>query len=180
MKNRTNRVPKINYRKLDGTELSTKHQNYILSRVLIHPSGCWLWTKGKNRAGYGTASVRRHPVFAHRLSHWAFKGPIPEDRIILHSCHNKSCVNPDHLRAGTVSENLLDAIRIGAAKPIPIEKSIKLGSRHGMSKITEGTVLKIFRMRKMAMIQRDIAEIVGLSRSQVGNILRGYGWGHVK
>lgn len=43
---------------------------------------------------------------AHRFSYEAHKGPIPEGLEIDHVCRNRSCVNPEHLRAVTRRENM--------------------------------------------------------------------------
>jgi hypothetical protein len=51
---------------------------------------------------------------AHRLSYHINVEPIPRTRhdirvgLVLHSCDNKWCVNPEHLRLGTFSENVRD------------------------------------------------------------------------
>ena len=39
---------------------------------------------------------------------WAH-GPIPEGMVIDHTCHNKACVNPDHLRLATIKQNAENA-----------------------------------------------------------------------
>jgi hypothetical protein len=70
---------------------------------LVDKSGeCWNWLGGKTR-GYGLFGRSR--AFAHRLSYEATHGPIPTGLLIDHKCHNRSCVNPDHLQLATYSEN---------------------------------------------------------------------------
>ena len=40
-------------------------------------------------------------------------GEIPDGLLVLHSCDNPICVNPYHLRLGTVIENMKDRDRNG-------------------------------------------------------------------
>lgn len=71
--------------------------------------GCWLWTGALNKKGYGRLhlggrSGRKVP--AHRFSFELHYGPIDAALTIDHLCRNTSCVNPTHLEAVTVRENL--------------------------------------------------------------------------
>lgn len=68
-------------------------------------SECWNWQAGCKRDGYGVFHVRRRHVPAHRLSYAFHWGPIPDGIFIDHICHNKRCVNPDHLRLATPKQN---------------------------------------------------------------------------
>lgn len=43
---------------------------------------------------------------AHRVAWELVNGPIPDGMFLDHRCANPSCVNPEHLRIVTVSENL--------------------------------------------------------------------------
>lgn len=82
--------------------------------------GCWLWTAG-TRSGYGTlrSGGKRGPMIqAHRLSWELANGPMPQGAHILHSCDNKLCVNPAHLRPGTQADNTQDAIERGRYRNI--------------------------------------------------------------
>lgn len=70
----------------------------FLSRVSVtNASECWLWTGTKSRKGYGAFGGR----FAHRISHEAFVGPIPDGYHVDHLCKVRACVNPLHLEAVT-------------------------------------------------------------------------------
>lgn len=77
----------------------------------IPESGCWIWMKSGNRYGYGTVRVGRKKMPAHRAAWLAFRGPIPDNMCVCHSCDIPSCVNPDHLSLGSLKENALDRER---------------------------------------------------------------------
>ena len=70
------------------------------------PDGCWLWTGAKHNAGYGQLRVDGKSLYAHRLVYEWEIGPIPDGYTIDHICCNHSCVNPAHLEAVTITENL--------------------------------------------------------------------------
>lgn len=66
---------------------------------------CWLWTGARNNRGYGAICRDGRYVGAHRAAYELFVGPIPEGMQIDHRCHVRNCVNPEHLRLATGSEN---------------------------------------------------------------------------
>jgi hypothetical protein len=100
--------------------IATFHKN---SKPL--DNGCIEWTKSVNENGYGNFGIsisesgRPKPcaVYAHRFA-WALKHGIEAlplgigrlgtgDRLVLnHICHNRKCVNTDHLEPIMHSENI--------------------------------------------------------------------------
>lgn len=63
---------------------------------------CWLWTGATDKLGYG----RYRLTYAHRHAYELHTGKmIREGRQVDHMCHNRSCINPDHLRSVTNKQN---------------------------------------------------------------------------
>lgn len=70
---------------------------------------CWEWTASKGSHGYGQigrGAPSKAVLLAHRVSYEIANGPIPHGMVIDHICHNRGCVNPDHLRVVTQKQNL--------------------------------------------------------------------------
>jgi CxxC motif-containing protein len=85
------------------------HQSSI-GRLLAHvekrDDGCWQWSGCINPGGYGVFGIYGRNTAAHRISYEMFTGPIPDGLTIDHLCRNTGCVNPDHLEAVTMTENI--------------------------------------------------------------------------
>lgn len=74
------------------------------SHVAMTDDGCWTWTNGRNRHGYG---IQCHTL-AHRVAWSMTYGPIPDGLCVRHRCDNPPCVRPDHLELGTQMQNIRD------------------------------------------------------------------------
>ena len=78
-----------------------------------HPepnTGCFIWD-GSTRSNNKCGALRLNKfkfISAHRLSYLLFKGQIPENYNVLHTCDNPLCVNPNHLFLGTQLDNIKD------------------------------------------------------------------------
>lgn len=67
-------------------------------------NGCIQWKKSLTN-GYGRFGINNKKIAAHRFSYMMFVGSIMPNMVIHHTCENKACVNPDHLREVSVSDN---------------------------------------------------------------------------
>lgn len=69
--------------------------------------GCWEWTGSIGGHGYGTFYAGPNTyVPAHRFAFVCLHGDIESSVEIDHTCRNRSCVKPDHLRRASRKQNV--------------------------------------------------------------------------
>lgn len=80
----------------------------LMSKVSPEPnSGCWLWMSFISPDGYARSQVVKGKHFlVHRTIFELFKGPIAQGLQLDHLCRVRCCVNPAHLEAVTLQENI--------------------------------------------------------------------------
>lgn len=135
--------------------------------------GCWVWSRTRNRFGYGTLTIRGRAVYAHRLAFVLAGGSLRPGEHVVHSCDNPACINPHHLCAGSRSDNMQDASRKGRLRPSRVSK---LGTENAAAKLDQVVVRSIRRLLAKGWSQADVAERHGISQSQVSNIARSRHW----
>lgn len=155
--------------------LSPKHLAVRLANALDDAidGQCWIWRRTTNDQGYGTLTVGRRSVYAHRLAYELSDGPIPHGLDVMHSCDNPKCINPSHLSVGTRSNNMADCYARGRSR-IPVSRM--KGETNGSAKLTDAAVALIRENLAAGVVQRVLAQRFGVSQSLISQIGRGVIW----
>lgn len=128
-----------------------------------HPepnSGCWIWLRALDPQGYARMGFAGRNCRVSRLVIESAHGGI-NGRYALHRCDNPACVNPDHLYAGTASQNIIDSVR---------------RNRHGMQKLTIDQVLDIRSSRETSI---TLARVYGMHKVSIREVRRRVKFAHV-
>lgn len=153
-------------------------------------SKCWLWSAALYKDGYGNHRLKFDDnVYrcrkASRLA-WAFTNDRwpGQNEVVMHTCDNRKCCNPKHLRLGTNNENMKDMADKGRASSGDGHYSrtnpekLARGSRVASSKLKEHQVARI----KWMLLQtpkpslQSIADEYGMSKSLIWSISKGEWW----
>lgn len=142
------------------------HERVITRTIVDEQTGCWIWQGGCGFNGY--ARLRRgpegKPVLCHRIVYEHYFGAIKEGLVVMHTCDNRRCLNPDHLRAGTQKENMQDMHKKG---------------RCTRSVLTETEVREIRRLSEHGISAHAIANSFCVSPATIYNITSGRAWSWV-
>ena len=108
----------------------TKSPEESLALRTVREGDCIIWTGAKSGHGYGKIYLNgTTKTYVHRYVWERDNGPIPAGMEIDHTCWNRSCVNPDHLRLTTHKQN-------GENAPGP--RNTNLSGHRGVSRNRQG------------------------------------------
>jgi hypothetical protein len=141
---------------------------------------CWEWTGYIHPKGYGYLDTRlkkNKRTKAHRLSyeiHYPLTNEIGDiEYNVLHSCDNRACVNPYHLRLGTNDDNIKDRVSRGRPCNGYCEKASN-------SKLTNEQVREIRIANdlysKPNRLYKDLATKYNISIHMISKIIRFENW----
>jgi hypothetical protein len=71
---------------------------------------CWNWLGCRDDKGYARLKINYKSERAHRLSYHIFTSDVKAYEVVHHTCSNKSCINPKHLRLVSPQENTAEML----------------------------------------------------------------------
>jgi hypothetical protein len=107
------------------------------------------------------------PVLSATLTY----GPRPEGMYVLHSCDNRACCAPEHLRWDTQAENNREAWERGCQAS---------GEDHHQAKVSDEQVVAIIRRARAGESPYALADEFGMDFSTIYGWLRGEGRGRIE
>lgn len=156
------------------TRFATKE--YLLKRRRVLPDGCWIWVGATNRYRYGKVTSGGRNVSVHRLAAdlWDIPGTGP---CVLHTCDTPLCFNPEHLRRGTLRDNIEDATRKGRMAKGELWHGYHTAAslaKLSQRKLTPEQAARARAEYAAGTSRRVIATRYGVSGSTITRICRGY------
>jgi len=131
--------------------------NRFWDKIAIRKSGCWEWTGCRSRQGYGVIRFGKLLMTCHRVMATITFGVLTPKTLVIHSCDNKICVNPHHLRLGTHADNLQDAARKNLMP----------------HKISNANVIKLRQLHSQGVKQVELSKMFSICQSNVSSIVKG-------
>ena len=138
-------------------------------------SGCWIWTGGDGKLGYGRYTLEGKRYAAHRLAYELATGKKPLDKFVCHICDVPACVNPAHLFLGTQQDNLADM----RTKGREINPPLKRGEAHYIGKLSDEKVRAIRARRANGELVKNIAVDYDITPGLVSHVATRRKWKHV-
>ena len=129
-------------------------------------TACILWVGLMGGHGYGRTRYLGIPVGAHRAAYAEEHGlnPLTMGGVVMHSCDNPPCVNPEHLSLGTHADNMRDMVQKGRAS----------GTSHGYKYVlSDEDRADILSMRNAGYTVRHVASLYGISPHYVSHLCTG-------
>lgn len=130
----------------------------------LTPDECFIadWLP-RDEWGYSRISAGSRGAYsrAHRAAYRLFIGPLKKGEWILHSCGNRGCINPHHLRIGSPQDNQDDAKAHGTT------------AREFRCHNTKLSDQQVRDIRASKLRNWELCRIYGVSKSTISQIRSG-------
>lgn len=146
----------------------------IWKRIDIRgPDECWPFLGKPDSIGYGVMKTLGKSYKVHRIA-YALTHPgtisfaAPKDKtkkeFVLHTCDNRACANPAHLKLGSHAENMADMAAKGRAPKRP-------GEKNHMAKLTNSQAEEVRWISEKGIHYKEIARLYGVSRHCIWDVI---------
>lgn len=170
--NKSRERAKKNAMRIRKRKLKQEDIDYLNSTI-IKGDGCWFSTFAKSN-GY--------PVFMNRkisriMAEVKYGKELNSSDIVMHSCDNPACVNPEHLSIGTHKENVLDKVFKGRGYRQNRQNRQNSKTGYSSSKLTAEQVLEIRKLWKtMKFTQLELAKRFNVSHYTICDVVNYNSW----
>ena len=121
----------------------------------VNKEGCWEWVGSLSWNGYGQLKRKGKHLRASRYFYEKYNGKMSNNVVMDHLCKNRKCVNPLHLEAVSLLEN----IRRGNVPKLKVEE-----------------VNNIKIMYKKGRKQKELSQLFNVNQSEISRIVNGLRW----
>jgi hypothetical protein len=108
--------------------------------------------------GYISVKIKGKNIRVHRLVYELHNGKIDNGLVVMHTCDNPSCINPNHMELGTHKENMED-------------KSKKNRTPKSQVRLTQDKKLELCLSN---LTESDLCKKYGVSYRTVRNVKKRY------
>jgi hypothetical protein len=144
-----------------------EQEEWIKAKAAYDGDECLIWPFFINPNGYGRARKSGKAIGAHTYMCELIRGPSPGDEYeTAHSCRQRACINPAHVRWATKPENMQDKTADGTQL---------LGEKNHQTKLTTKRVLAIRKLEGSCTLS-EAAERFDVHLSTVHRIWRRKAW----
>ncbi len=152
---------------------TSRHAWLIKAALSWKSDQCIAWPYGRS-GGYGVVRVNGDSLLVSRVVWELFNGPIPDGRVIRHSCDNPPCFNERHLIVGTVGDNNADCLTRGRHRA-------PHGVQHPLAKLTNEMVAEMRSLHVPGVFgcRRIARRFPMVSVQLVKQVLNNRVWRHV-
>jgi hypothetical protein len=119
------------------------------------------WSKPSGN-GYCYVKHNGATIGAHKLSYILHFGYIPKGQLVMHSCDNPRCINPEHLSLGSAADNSKDKVLKNRQA-----KRYIVGA-----KLSDVQVTWVRELHKKGYTNRQLGTFFGLHNTTINRIVR--------